>query len=156
MTLNNNLLLAVLGLVFLWLGALSFFIGRTLNKLSKLTSGTNKKDLLSILEKILRDSEIKSKQINDLLKEIEKINKENFHFVQKIGLVRFNPFVGTGGDQSFCLTLLDGEDTGLVISSLHSRDTTRIYAKPVKKGKAVNYELSVEEKQAIKNARKIH
>ncbi|PJC28376.1 hypothetical protein CO054_00495 [Candidatus Shapirobacteria bacterium CG_4_9_14_0_2_um_filter_39_11] len=73
----------------------------------------------------------------------------------KIGLVRFNPFPGTGGDQSFCLSILDGEGSGLVISSLHSRETTRIYAKPVKKGKAAGYELSTEEKQAIKNAKKI-
>lgn len=73
----------------------------------------------------------------------------------KIGLVRFNPFSETGGNQSFCLALLDGEDSGLVISSLHTRQTTRIYAKPVKKGKGDGYELSAEEKQAIKNAKKI-
>ena len=72
-----------------------------------------------------------------------------------MGLVRYNPFAETGGDQSFCLSLLDGNNNGLVISSLHSRENTRIYAKPVKKGKAANYDLSTEEKEAVKKAKKI-
>jgi hypothetical protein len=75
--------------------------------------------------------------------------------MRRRGLVRFNPFAGTGGNQSFCLALLDGEDNGLVISSLHSREVTRIYAKPIKKGKSAGYQLSTEEIQAIKNAKKI-
>jgi hypothetical protein len=110
--------------------------------------------LRSVLEKILKDLEGEGKRIDDLLKEIKRIKKEGVHDVQKIGLVRFNPFSETGGNQSFCLAILDGEDSGLVISGLHSRETTRIYAKPVRKGRASGYELSEEERQAIKSAKK--
>ncbi len=111
---------------------------------------------MTALDKLFKDFELESKQLSELSKAVEKARKENLYNIQKIGLVRFNPFTGTGGNQSFCLAILDGEDSGLVISSLHSRDTTRIYAKPVKSGKAEGYELSTEEKQAIKGARKIH
>ena len=73
--------------------------------------------------------------------------------LQKIGFVRFNPFPQTGGDQSFCLSLLDEKDNGFVLSSLHSRDATRFYAKTVKAGQGDGYELSIEEVKAIKNAK---
>jgi hypothetical protein len=73
--------------------------------------------------------------------------------IQKIGFVRFNPFPQTGGDQSFCLSLLDETDTGFVLSSLHSRDLTRFYAKTIKNGKADGYQLSKEERKAIQNAK---
>jgi len=83
------------------------------------------------------------------------MRKDGLYDIQRIGLVRFNPFAETGGDQSFCLAILDGQGSGLVITSLHSRDTTRVYAKPVKRGKASGYELSAEEKRAIKNAKRM-
>lgn len=143
-------------LVFVWLLVLSFLIWRSAKKYSHFTNGLGKKDLMTALDKLFKDFELESKQLSELSKALEKARKENIYNIQKIGLVRFNPFAGTGGNQSFCLAILDGEDSGLVISSLHSRDTTRIYAKPVKSGKAEGYELSTEEKQAIKGAKKIH
>ena len=57
-----------------------------------------------------------------------------------------------GGDQSFSVALLDGENSGVVISALHTREGNRVYAKPVEKGKAVKYPLTEEEQEAIKKA----
>ena len=54
--------------------------------------------------------------------------------LQKIGFIRYNPFKSTGGDQSFILSLLDDYNNGVVITSFHSRETTRIYAKKIKEG----------------------
>jgi hypothetical protein len=72
--------------------------------------------------------------------------------VQYVGLVRFNPFADTGGDQSFALALFDKRGDGVVISSLHGRTATRFYAKPLKGG-ASPLSLSDEEVQALKQAR---
>ena len=74
--------------------------------------------------------------------------------LQKLGFVRFNPFNDTGGDQSFCLAILNGHDTGIVISSLHSREQTRIYAKRIVAGKTEGVELSREEAEALNRALK--
>ena len=52
------------------------------------------------------------------------------------GLVRYNPFEDTGGQQSFAMALLDGAANGVVISSLHSRQQTRIYLKTINAGRA--------------------
>jgi hypothetical protein len=71
--------------------------------------------------------------------------------IQHIGLVRFNPFEDTGSDQSFAIALLDGQRDGVVISSLHGRTNTRVFAKPVEGG-ASGHALSDEEAQAIRIA----
>jgi hypothetical protein len=71
--------------------------------------------------------------------------------LQHIGLVRFNPFEDTGSDQSFAIALLDDARDGIVISSLHGRANTRIFAKPVTNGGS-GHNLSDEETQAIRVA----
>lgn len=82
----------------------------------------------------------------------DRIEKDgNFH-IQKVGLVRFNPFKDTGGDQSFILSLVDKNDTGVIISGLYSRSGLRWYAKKVDSGKGVEHELSDDEKKALKAA----
>ncbi|MCW1949599.1 MAG: DUF4446 family protein [Candidatus Shapirobacteria bacterium] len=67
----------------------------------------------------------------------------------KINVLRYNPFEDIGGDQSFILTFLDQNNSGVIISSLHNRDITRVYAKPIKNGEGDNITLSKEEKLAI-------
>ncbi len=70
---------------------------------------------------------------------------------QRVGLVRFNPFEDTGGNQSFALALLDAEGNGWVLSSLHARTGTRVYAKAIRAGRS-DGALSDEESAAIKQA----
>lgn len=71
--------------------------------------------------------------------------------VQHVGLVRYNPFQETGGDQSFAVALLDSKGDGIVVSSLHSRTMTRFYARPIKGGTA-QLSLSEEEAKAVQQA----
>ncbi len=70
---------------------------------------------------------------------------------QRVGLVRFNPFEDTGGNQSFALALLDAEGDGWVLSSLHARTGTRVYAKAIRHGRSEGA-LSEEETAAIRQA----
>ena len=71
--------------------------------------------------------------------------------LQHVGMVRFNPFEDTGSDQSFAIALLDDRRDGIVLSSLHGRGQTRIFAKPVEGGES-KHQLSDEEAQAIRIA----
>ncbi|MBF8250314.1 MAG: hypothetical protein HW400_915 [Candidatus Levybacteria bacterium] len=105
------------------------------------------------MEALLEDVRIAKKDIDNLKLYCDKIQKEGFLHIQKIGLVRFNPFKDTGGDQSFILSLVDGNDTGVIISGLYSRSGTRWYAKRVVGGKSLEHELSDEEKKALKEAK---
>ena len=79
------------------------------------------------------------------------IDRRSQRSLQHIGLVRFNPFEDTGSDQSFAIALLDDQRDGVVISSLHGRSNTRVFAKPVANGGSPHH-LSDEESQAIRIA----
>lgn len=71
--------------------------------------------------------------------------------VQRVGVVRFNPFEDTGSNQSFALALLDSEANGVVLSSLHSRQVTRMYLKHIAAGRSET-PLSDEEAEALRRA----
>jgi hypothetical protein len=71
--------------------------------------------------------------------------------IQRVGVVRYNPFEDTGSNQSFVLAMLDARGDGFVLSSLHSRQATRMFLKPVSAGKA-DSAVSEEEAEAIRIA----
>jgi len=68
-----------------------------------------------------------------------------------IGLVRFDAFDDTGGAQSFALALIDDDGDGVVLTSLHSRQATRLFIKGIRRGVA-DLPLSAEETRAMSNA----
>lgn len=146
-----DLLPLVLSAVSLLIASVSMFLYFRLNShYNNLTGKINGKNLKNVLEDMLKQVNSSKKDIDFLKKYCDTIQKEgNFH-IQKVGLLRFNPFKDTGGDQSFILSLVDGENSGVIISGLYSRSGTRWYAKKVKMGKGVGHELSDEEKQALK------
>lgn len=72
--------------------------------------------------------------------------------VSRLGLVRYNPFGDTGGNQSFVVAALDARGDGVILTSLHSRHGTRIYAKGVRGGRP-DAALSEEETEALRLAR---
>jgi hypothetical protein len=73
------------------------------------------------------------------------------HMVQRVGIVRFNPFEETGGNQSFVVALLDGESNGILLTSLHARAGTRVYLRTVIGGRC-DVTLSAEETEALRQA----
>lgn len=109
--------------------------------------------LKSILEHLLSEVKIAQRDLSLVISRCDTIEKHILLHIQKIGLLRFNPFKDTGGDQSFIVTLLDANNTGIVISGLYARSGTRWYAKRVVEGKGLDHELSDEEKRAIKEAK---
>lgn len=136
-----------------WLLGLTIFFWRMLSHYNKLTRGVNEKSLKSVLENLLKDVSMAKKDIENLKAYCDRIEKEGQFHIQKVGLLRFNPFKDTGGDQSFILSLVDGNDTGVIISGLYSRSGTRWYAKKVQNGKGTEHELSEEESRALKETK---
>lgn len=90
-------------------------------------------------------------RLDDLNRLYEYLERRSRGSLQHIGLVRFNPFEDTGSDQSFAIALLDDRRDGIVLSSLHGRTNTRLFAKPVENG-ASRHTLSDEESQALRIA----
>lgn len=143
----------------LWAVALFWFLTLTIGLISvwrflnRLTKGVKEKELVKILEKILTDAAKNSEGIEEVRRQILRIDTEAVSHIQKVGLVRFNPFSEVGGDHSFSVAVLDAGDTGVVLTSIHTRDRTRVYAKVIRRGKS-STELSSEEKKAVVEAQR--
>lgn len=145
-------MLFLLIVIVLWLVILSIFILLIGNRYKRLVNIGGNRDLQGILEKILDRVEEDRITIDKINKLLETSQKDEELHIQKVGLIRFNPFPDTGGDQSFVLALLDKNNNGIVISSLHARTTTRWYAKTVREGRGKDISLSKEEERAINEA----
>lgn len=155
---QDNLGLSVIGaaivlvLLLIWNIFLHISMSRIRKNQQKLFSGKNGADL----EKTILDHEKNIKELDRDIQDLYGISNQihglALKSVHKVGIVRFNPFKDLGGDQSFSIAFLDGENSGLVISGLHTREGNRVYAKPVENGKAVKYPLTEEEKDAIQRA----
>lgn len=149
---------AALGLVII-LGALFTMQTVRLRRVEKqfraLTKGVGPgAAALSLAELVSRQGErleMTRNEVDAIRRAVSALDSLVTASVQRIGLVRYNPFQDTGGDQSFALALLDKRGDGVVISSLHGRTNTRFYAKLVKEG-ASQLSLSDEERQALAQA----
>lgn len=143
----------IAAIFFIWLAFLTYLLLRLASQYAGLTKDTSKKTVMGILETFADELSIAKKDIAKLSEQCDKIEKESQFHIQKVGLLRFNPFNDTGGDQSFILALIDAKETGVVISGLYSRSGTRWYAKKVINGKGVEHELSEEERKSIRIAK---
>jgi len=153
----NNTFLTVLVFVaaffITWIIYLQWQVRQLKKKLKMLFHGGKAGDLEGVIfEQIkrLRQTERGLKEINKFAEYLEKMALRS---VQKVGVVRFNPFKETGSDQSFSIALLDPNDNGMTISGLFTREGTRLYVKPLSAGQS-KYPLSNEEKEAIETAEK--
>lgn len=136
-----------------WLIVLTLLLARFLIFFKKLTKGVEVSDLKKVLEKLLLQAEANIKDVKDVNKRVDNLEADVKFHVQKVGLIRFNPFKELGGDHSFSLALLDANDSGVIITGLHTRERTRVYMKDIKKGGSA-VELSTEEKKALASAQK--
>ena len=153
--LNNQAFVLILGLTFIvWLIILSltfFVFTRNYRKLVRETTGSDLKDIWQIYINRLEDTQ---KGLVDLGSTVKGMKEADLKHLQKVSLVRFNPFSDTGGNQSFAIALLDGRGDGVVFSSLHGREGTRVYGKSVAGFKSAGYEFSKEEGEAVNYAAK--
>ncbi len=109
-----------------------------------------KKEPKNLKEILSRFEDLKG-EVKIISDELENLKKEGKFSIQKTGIVRYNPFSDVGGDQSFSIALLDGNNDGIVFTSLYTKEGNRAYGKPIKNGIS-EYSLSNEEKRAIEKA----
>ena len=110
------------------------------------------KEQVEITPKSLgKDIQALMARIEKAEEELENLKNETAQAITKIGITRFNPFKEIGGDQSFCVALLNKENTGTLITSYYGRDLNRMYAKEIIKGVS-EHVLSEEERGALEKA----
>ncbi|MCL4387385.1 DUF4446 family protein [Patescibacteria group bacterium] len=154
---NNNLF--IIGgsffalLILVWLGFLTYRQRVIYKRIRNIFQSTKKEDIYEIIEEYLKEikeTQDYAKKVEIELKKAATLMKRS---IQKVGFIRYNPFgtADTGGNQSFSVTILDYDNNGFILTSIHGREGTRVYAKPVKKGKS-SHNLSNEEEESLKRA----
>lgn len=146
----NNLYIIIDIILFIWTIGLTVYLIKLNSHYQGLIKGHSKGNLTQILNQITSEITLDRKHIEQLKENVSGLSEDVIGHIQKVGILRFNPFADTGGDQSFILAILDGNDSGIILTSLHSRGSTRWYAKNVRSGKGVDHELSEDELKAIK------
>ncbi len=125
---------------------------RTFNALRKsFFAGKNAGDLEEIIKNLQTELSLGRQQQSQLEAALKTLSHKSSFAMQKLGLVRFNPFEDGGGNFSFALALLDLHDTGVVITSMHGRQQNRIYTKTIRNGRC-EIALTEEEQQAVSMA----
>lgn len=134
-----------------WLLFLTFKYKKLLSKAEIIFKEEKPEKLTSLINKYFDKIEKVEDTETDIRNELSRIRKMSETGLHKVGLIRYNPFGSVGGNQSFSLALLNKENNGFVISSIHSREGTRVYSKPITGGDSA-HNLSEEEKKSIEIA----
>ncbi len=167
------LLFLILGVICIWLLTIEWRFLRMTRTLRMLFTGRGGADLEQVLRNYIQRMDRADQMVNAMAARLDQNlaalgSRFDQHLaslaarttqleeraplnVQHIGVVRFNPFADKGGDQSFAVALLDDQANGVVLNGLHSRNDTRVYAKPIVGGTST-YPLTGEEKEAISRA----
>jgi hypothetical protein len=152
---NLALVLGAIGLVVLILLVLvviqTLRVGRATRAYRGLVRGADGGTLHGVLDAHIGRIDAMAGRLEEVNELQTYLERRTRGALQHIGMVRFNPFEDTGSDQSFAIALLDDRRDGIVLSSLHGRANTRLFAKPVEGGTS-RHNLSEEEAQAIKIA----
>ena len=146
--------IGISGALLLAVNVLAIMIARLNTRLKKLTTGTNGKNLEDAIYQLMGDHEIFQNRIERVEETNGRLNSEIKSSVRGIATVRYIAFADVGGKQSFATALLGEDGSGVVISSIYSRERMNVYAKPISNFKC-EYELSTEETRALKEASKI-
>lgn len=124
---------------------------RLYHKYDAFMRGRDAESLEQIIMQIVEEQrEIKAQDraTKETVKAVTKSIKDSF---QKFGMVKYNAFKGMGGNLSFALAMLDLNNTGFILNSVHSREGCYLYIKDVVKGEA-EITLGNEEREALEQA----
>ena len=83
--------------------------------------------------------------------DIKVLNRKLDMNFQKVGIVRYDAFHEMGGNLSFVLTMLDGNNSGWILNAMHSREGCYTYIKEIVNGESY-IELSEEEAESLDKA----
>lgn len=150
MVFNETVFIALFFIV--WLTALTVYLYRMSSHYGRLTKGVTSASLQDVLGQILSGNVRTEKRLNELVAYVRRLDEGGLGHIQRIGIVRYNPFSDTGGSQSFSMAMLDGRSSGIVITSLYGRSSNRWFVKDIENGKGKGVELSKEEESAIRKA----
>lgn len=124
---------------------------KLIKKYKRFMKGENAKslenDIIEMFERQVEIEETLSKNSEDIKLLYKKFKKA----FQKVSLTKYDAFNQMGGQLSYCLVMLDENNDGFIINSVHGADGCYSYTKEIRKGKS-SIALSNEEQQTLIDA----
>ena len=146
------LVFAILIVLLLILNIVAFIrIGNLQKRLKRFMKGKDAQSLEKEIVGLYEDNKFLKNMVDNNKRDIRDINKRFAKAFQKIGLVKYDAYQQMGGLLSFSLALLDEDNNGLILNSVHSTEGCYTYTKEVRMGEC-KLELSNEEKVALDQA----
>ena len=155
---GNNLAAAVLALGLLniillaAIAAQAARVKRLSRRLERMTVGIEAESLPDMLSEVIERLHAGEHRTEMIEHSVAILQAKIPSCIQRFGMVRYDAFDNVGGQQSFSMALLDGQNNGVVLTSVYSRMDIRVYAKSIANGTA-SHPLSEEEEQALREAR---
>ena len=125
---------------------------------------SSKVNRLNFLMKRIEEKNVSVKMMNQIEKlenDVEVLIEQNYkhdgalaNTFSKHGIERFNAFGNVGGKLSFSLALLNNDETGYILTSIHQDEGSYVFVKEVIRGDAYQ-ELSDEEVMALNKAKNL-
>lgn len=125
--------------------------GKLKKRLDKFVLGKDGKSLEKDIIALYEDNRFLKISVDKNKKDIRTLYKNMEKTFQKIGIVKYDAFSQMGGQLSFSLALLDENNDGFVLNSVHSTDGCYTYTKEIKGG-VCNISLGEEEQEALSMA----
>ena len=148
-----SLTLAVISLIVSILILLYFYKNnKLLTKYLKSDNNSNS-NLEEMLLKYFENTNIALKDNNDIKTTLQSIEDRINTIINVLVSRKFNPYEDSGGDLSFCFVMLDRQTNGIMVTSLHGRERTRIYSRLIESG-SCKVELLYDEKETLQEALK--
>lgn len=162
---NSNILQSIglgnLDIAYLFLTLLIFIVvlfiiiilqmkklNRLQKRISKFMTGKDAKSLEKDIVGLYEDNKFLKINVDKNKKDIRTLYKNMEHAFQKIGLIKYDAFQQMGGKLSFSLALLDENNNGFILNSVHSTEGCYTYTKEIKSGECA-ISLGEEEQQAL-------
>lgn len=120
-------------------------------RVDRFLRGRDASSLEDMLLKVLEDNQKVKIQLKNNVNEIVRINENLISAYRKIGIVKFNAFPGMAGKVSSSICLLNNENNGFIINSIHGQDGCYTYVREIMNGKSVSA-LTKEDEEALKIA----
>lgn len=166
---NNNLLnemgLGTIDIGYIFIGLIAVIIvllilvivmltkiGKLNKRCDSFMKGKSGKSLEQDIVRLYEDNQLLKTGMNENKRDIRSINKQLAKAFQKIGIVRYDAFHTMGGNLSFSLVLLDENDNGFILNTIHSSEGCYSYTKDIANG-SCDISLSPEEQKAIELAK---
>ncbi|MCR5676330.1 MAG: DUF4446 family protein [Lachnospiraceae bacterium] len=120
-------------------------------RLRKLMRGKNTTSLETEIIHLFEANDVLTETAHDVQRTLEKQQVMLDRCFHRIGVIKYDAFNQMGGKLSFALALLNEENNGLILNSVHSPDGNYTYVKEVVDGRS-ELELGTEEQQALERA----